>query len=272
MEYLPGLSLQELAERYGPLPPQRVIYLLRQACGALHEAHQVGLIHRDLKPPNIFAAYRGGQYDVAKLLDFGLVKPTKDEESPVLTREGAVTGSPLYMAPEQIMRTHPADARTDIYGMGAIAYFLLTGKPPFAGTDAMEVMIAHARDPVTPPSRVREGVPSDLEDVVMRCLEKDPGRRFQDAESLGIALSSCLDAGAWSAQQAAAWWQSHEPSVAATEAGDSHQEEATTALHGDDETPTLTARAVEMTVDPVSSATVDLSLSVAADEAGPEVR
>jgi serine/threonine-protein kinase len=271
MEFLPGLSLQELVDRHGPLPPERVIYLLSQACGALHEAHQVGLIHRDLKPPNIFAAYRGGQYDVAKLLDFGLVKPTKDEESPVLTREGAVTGSPLYMAPEQIMRTHPADARTDIYGMGAIAFFLLTGRPPFAGSDAMEIMIAHARDPVLPPSQIREEVPSDLEHVVMRCLEKDPARRFQDAESLGLALSSCAHAGAWSTQNAAAWWQSHEPSVAATHAGDS-QWQAPRPLPSDDETPTLTPSEVEMTVQPGSSATLDLSLSVAADEAGPERR
>jgi serine/threonine-protein kinase len=271
MEYLPGLSLQELVERHGPLPPERVIYLLHQACGALHEAHQVGLIHRDLKPPNIFAAYRGGQYDVAKLLDFGLVKPTKEEESPVLTREGAVTGSPLYMAPEQIMRSHAADARTDIYAMGAIAYFLLTGRPPFAGTDAMEVMIAHARDPVLPPSQHRAEIPGDLESVVLRCLEKDPARRYQDAESLAHALASRAGAVGWSAQQAAAWWQLHEPSLSGQGADDSYHSNVTIAVHPDDETPTLGASAVELTVQPVSS-TDDLALSVAADQAGPQRR
>ena len=181
MEYLPGLSLQELVDRHGPLPPERVIYLLRQACDALHEAHQMGLIHRDLKPPNIFAAFRGGQCDVAKLLDFGLVKPTRNEASPVVTREGTITGSPLYMAPEQIMQTHQADARTDLYGMGAIAYFLLTGQPPFYSDDPMTVMVAHAHDPVVPPSRLRPEVPDDLEKIVLRCLEKSPGARFQDA-------------------------------------------------------------------------------------------
>ncbi len=176
MEYLPGLSLQELVDRHGPLPPARVIYLLRPACDALREAHEAGLIHRDLKPPNIFAAYRGARYDVAKLLDFGLVKPTKDEESPVLTREGMVTGSPLYMAPEQVTRTYAPDARTDIYAMGGIAYFLLTGRPPFASSDSMAVMVAHARDPVVPPSQYRADVPADLEKVVLRCLEKNPKR------------------------------------------------------------------------------------------------
>ncbi len=211
MEYLPGLSLQELVDRHGPLPPGRIIYLLCQACDALREAHQAGLIHRDLKPPNVFSAYRGARYDVAKLLDFGLVKPIYDQESVVSTREGTVTGSPLYMAPEQVMRTHAADRRTDIYAIGAITYFLLTGRPPFLGNDSMAVMVAHARDPVVPPSQLRGDVPGDLEQVVLRCLEKKPEDRYQDAESLSRAFSACADAGTWSAMQAEAWWQEHEP-------------------------------------------------------------
>ncbi|APW60837.1 serine/threonine-protein kinase [Paludisphaera borealis] len=215
MEYLPGCSLQELVDRHGPLPAGRVIYLLRQACGALNEAHQAGLVHRDLKPPNIFAAYRGGQYDVAKILDFGLVKPIHDERSSVLTLEGVVTGSPLYMAPELIVRNHEPDARVDVYGIGAVAYYLLTGRPPFLGPDAMAVMIAHARDPVEPLSAVVPGVPPDLEEVVLRCLEKDPADRFQDVVSLARALEACSDADDWSAERAAAWWRTHQPIEAA---------------------------------------------------------
>ena len=153
MEYLPGLSLADLVERFGPMPPARVIYLLRQACDALREAHDSGLIHRDIKPANLMAAYRGGHYDVTKLLDFGLVKTLSEDESVHLSQEGTVAGSPLYMAPEQVMHNQPPDRRTDIYGLGAVAYFMLTGRPPFLGETAMEVMVAHARDPVTPPSQ-----------------------------------------------------------------------------------------------------------------------
>jgi serine/threonine-protein kinase len=263
MEYLPGLSLQELVERHGPLAPARIIYLLGHACGALHEAHRLGLIHRDLKPPNLFAAYRGGQYDVAKLLDFGLVKAIHDEDSPALTREGMVTGSPLYMAPEQIMRTHAPNPRTDIYGMGAIAYFLLTGRPPFVSTDAMEVMVAHARDPVVAPSKHRGDVPGDLERVVLRCLEKDPDHRYQDAQELARALFACEDAGGWSPAEAARWWREREPQVAdeidLQTREPAHPAEGTLAA---EDMPSLSASAVEMGTEPGSDDTAGLSLSM----------
>jgi eukaryotic-like serine/threonine-protein kinase len=278
MEYLPGLSLQQLVDRHGPLPPDRVIYLLRQACDALHEAHQMGLIHRDLKPPNIFAAFRGGRYDVAKLLDFGLVKPTRADSSPVLTREGTITGSPLYMAPEQIMQTHQADARTDLYGMGAIAYFLLTGQPPFDSTDAMTVMVAHARDPVVPPSRLRPGLPDDLEKIVLRCLEKNPGARFQDAQSLANALDSCTDAAGWSPEQAALWWQAHEPAASIQESMAEGSTELSTRLAvapaslSSDEAPTLGASSIELNVADSTADGHNLSLSIAEDQTRVERR
>jgi serine/threonine-protein kinase len=226
MEYLPGLSLQELIELHGPMPAARIIYLLRQACDALHEAHAVGLIHRDLKPPNIFAAYRGARCDVTKILDFGLVKATRpsvEVDSPVVTREGVVTGTPFYMAPEQVMRSQPPDARTDIYALGAIAYFLLTGRPPFVGEDSMSVMVAHARDPVVPPSQHKPGIPADLEAVVLRCLEKDPRMRFADAESLNQALAACADAAGWSAGKAEDWWRAFEPSILSEQEGPAPQ-------------------------------------------------
>jgi serine/threonine-protein kinase len=263
MEYLPGLSLQELVERHGPLAPARIIYLLGHACGALHEAHQMGLIHRDLKPPNLFVAYRGGQYDVAKLLDFGLVKATRDEDSPDLTREGMVTGSPLYMAPEQIMRTHAPNPRTDIYGMGAIGYFLLTGRPPFVSSDAMEVMVAHARDPVVAPSKHRGDVPEDLERVVLRCLEKNPDHRYQDAQELARALFACKDAGGWSPAEAARWWREREPRVAGEI--DLQTREPAPPAEGtvaEEDMPSLSASAVEMGTEPGADDTAGLSLSM----------
>ena len=142
------------------MPPGRVVYLLRQACNALTEAHQMGLIHRDLKPGNIFAAHQGGQYDVTKLLDFGLVKPVQtDPQLLDLSHDGSVKGSPLYMSPEQATG-RPLDPRCDLYAMGAVAYQILTGHPPFEGNTAVAVMVAHARDPVTPPSKHRPGLPS----------------------------------------------------------------------------------------------------------------
>jgi serine/threonine-protein kinase len=246
---------------------------LRQACDALHEAHQAGLVHRDLKPPNIFAAYRGARFDVAKLLDFGLVKPMKDEGSPVLTREGAVTGSPLYMAPEQVMRIHEPDARTDIYSMGGIAYFLLSGQPPFVSSDSMTVMVAHARDPVVPPSRIRADIPADLEKVVLQCLEKNPDRRYQNAEGLARALSACQAASSWTAELAAAWWQASEPQVCE---GEDHASSPRPALESVDLTqkdgtpPTLAASEVEAVFEPDSSLGTGLSVSVIEDDARPE--
>jgi hypothetical protein len=209
MEYLPGLSLADLVARFGPMHPGRVIYLLTQACDALREAHDVGLIHRDIKPANLMAAYRGGHHDVAKLLDFGLVKTLSEADSAHVSQEGFVVGSPLYMAPEQIMRDHPPDRRTDIYGLGAVAYFMLTGRAPFIADNAMAVMIAHARDPVTPPSRVRPGVPADLERVVLRCLAKNRDDRFPDTSALAEALESCADALNWSPEIAAEWWRAN---------------------------------------------------------------
>jgi serine/threonine-protein kinase len=209
MEYLPGLSLDVLLRRFGPMPPARVIYLLRQACEALHEAHEAGLVHRDIKPANLFAAYRGGRHDVAKLLDFGLVKTLSGGDGMQLSHEDTVAGSPLYIAPEQVVHTGPPDRRADIYSLGAVAYFLLTGHPPFMGQTPMEVMIAHTRDAVEPPSRLNPGVPADLEQVVLRCLAKRPADRYPDTPSLADALAACADASGWSPELAAAWWQAH---------------------------------------------------------------
>ena len=211
MEYLHGLTLDELVGRHGPMPPGRVIYLLRQACEALAEAHAADLIHRDLKPANLFAARRGRRYDFLKLLDFGLVEVVASRHEVGPSRTRTVSGTPQYMAPEQITGDRAVDRRCDLYALGGVAYTLLTGRPPFVGETATQVMNAHVHDPVVPPSRHRPDIPPDLEEVVLRCLAKDPDGRFQSAEELEMALSACTSANEWDARKAAGWWEEFEP-------------------------------------------------------------
>jgi serine/threonine-protein kinase len=192
MEYLPGPNLEELVRQQGPLPPGRAVHLLRQVCGSLAEAHAAGLIHRDIKPTNIISCQRGGRCDVAKLLDFGLARrldPAHDTLE--LTQEGAIAGTPQYMSPEQAAGGGALDARSDLYSLGSVAYFLLTGQPPFVRATAVQTLAAHLGEPVVPPSRLAAGLPSDLEAVVLRCLEKDAARRFPDAQALERALAAC---------------------------------------------------------------------------------
>jgi eukaryotic-like serine/threonine-protein kinase len=209
MEYLPGLSLQELVDMHGPLPPGRAIHFLRQLCGALKEAHSIGLIHRDIKPSNVIACQRGGVHDVAKLLDFGLVQDAGGFAigSDKLTMIGAILGSPNYISPEQATGRGQIDARTDIYSLGALAYFLVTGQTPFVRDTAMELLAAHMKDEVLPPRQVRPEIPQDLEDVIVMCLRKNPDERFADAESLDLALAACDAAEQWDAYRARDWWQ-----------------------------------------------------------------
>ena len=207
MEYLPGVSLHDLVYRYGPLPPGRVIYLLRQVCAALREAHSIGIIHRDLKPANIFIALRGGEADVAKILDFGLVKLTADADAVELTADRTISGTPAFMSPEQATGEGTVSPRSDIYALGAIAYFALVGRPPFEGTTAMSIMIAQVRDPVTPPSQFRDDVPEDLERVILRCLAKNPDDRYQDVRELSHDLSACSSAADWDEEKAERWWR-----------------------------------------------------------------
>ncbi len=208
MEYLPGLSLQELVTRHGPLPPGRAVYLLRQVCAALREAHAIGLVHRDIKPANLIAAQTGGMYDVAKLLDFGLVRsqtPSRDGHS--LTALGGIAGTPAFMSPEQAAGTVEIDDRSDIYSLGAVAYFLLTGRPPFIHSTSVETMAAHLSEQVESPRQLRPELPADLEQIVLRCLEKDPVKRFPDIAAVEEALASCACRDLWSSDLAADWWR-----------------------------------------------------------------
>lgn len=208
MEYLPGKSLGDLVEEHGPLPPERVIHFLRQCCRALREAHQLGLVHRDLKPANIFSAKVGGVCDVAKILDFGLVKQAAADSNKDALLKPTVTfsGSPLYMSPEQAEAYDEVDGRGDIYSLGAVAYYLLTGKPPFDGGSIIDVLMAHATKEAIPPSKVVLTIPADLEKTVLRCLEKNPKDRFQDVAALERALAACERADKWTDEMAEKWW------------------------------------------------------------------
>jgi serine/threonine-protein kinase len=207
MEYLPGLTLDELVRRHGPLPPERAVHFLRQMCLALREAHAIGLVHRDIKPSNIIVGERGGVADVAKLLDFGLVcAPGIEKGGEKLTQTDMLVGTPAYMSPEQATATD-VNARSDIYSLGTVAYFLLTGQPPFVGKTAVQVLAAHLHEHVQPLTAIRSDLPTDLEAVILRCMEKDPGQRFQSAEELEGALSQCTCAGRWEHRQAVQWWR-----------------------------------------------------------------
>jgi serine/threonine-protein kinase len=206
MEYLPGLSISDLVREYGQMPPGRIVYLIRQVCGALLEAHRLGLVHRDLKPANILVAILGGKCDVAKVLDFGLVKLSPESGAVQLTSDYTVSGTPQYMSPEQATASADVDGRADIYSLGGILYFMLTGRPPFEGSNPTELMISHARDAVVPPSKIRHDVPADLEAVVLRCLAKKASDRYEDAKALGLALAACQCAGDWNDEKAEAWW------------------------------------------------------------------
>lgn len=207
MEYLPGLSLQELVDRHGPLSPGRAIHFLRQLCAALREAHGVGLIHRDIKPSNVIASQRGGVHDVAKLLDFGLVQGIGlQAESDKLTIQGSILGSPPYISPEQALGKSQVDPRTDIYSLGGLAYFLVTGQAPFLRETAMELLMAHVHDRVLPPRELRPDLPSDLEEVILRCLSKSPNARYAEIQDLDDALADCADAKEWDHEQATHWW------------------------------------------------------------------
>lgn len=207
MEYLPGHNIGEVVEGYGVIPPARTVFLMDQVCGALAEAHGIGLVHRDIKPANIFCAYRGGVFDVVKLLDFGLAKPTMDKAPDAnLTLAGTITGSPLFMSPEQASGDEAVDARSDIYSLGAVMYYMLTGQPPFMSDNPLKVMIAHASQDVVPMRQINPELPVELDEIVTRCLEKDPDHRFQDVSSLRTALRELVLEDSWSSEQAAKWW------------------------------------------------------------------
>ena len=212
MEYLNGWDLERLVKEHGPLDPARVIHILVQVCGALVEAHALQLIHRDIKPANIVLTERIDEPDVVKVVDFGLVKTlaTNGAES----RSDAITGTPLYLSPEAIKTPEAVDARTDIYALGAVAYFLLSGCDVFRGDTVVEVLSRHMLEEPQPPStHTRKPLPADLEQLVLQCLAKDPAARPSSAAALRSALLACEDASRYDRDAAFAWWRAHRPEL-----------------------------------------------------------
>jgi serine/threonine-protein kinase len=211
MELLDGLDLETLVRQSGPLPPERVVYLLRQACHSLGEAHDRGIIHRDVKPANIYLCRLGREYDFIKVLDFGLVKYDQDE-SLLDTMKGSAdmtTGTPAYMAPE-MASGDPVDRRADLYALGCVAYWLLTGQMVFTAESPLKMLIQHIQATPIPPS-IRSGrpMPADLERLILRCLEKRPADRPATADEVLDELDRVDLAGAWDQRQARTWWESH---------------------------------------------------------------
>lgn len=219
MELLDGLDLEELIKRYGPLPWRRVVHIVAHACHSLMEAHETGLIHRDIKPANIFLCRLGRDTDFVKVLDFGLVKATRHAQYEAtqagLTQEGLFVGTPAYAAPELAKGAAVADARSDLYALGGVAFWLLTGRRPFLADSPIEMLIQHAREAPPPPSTCTGNeIPEALDRLILRCLAKSPADRPASADALAgdceLVLESTGQA-AWRREEAAAWWHDTHP-------------------------------------------------------------
>jgi serine/threonine-protein kinase len=213
MELLDGLDADALLRRFGPTPPERAIFLLRQVCHSLSEAQSLGLVHRDIKPANVFLCRYGEEYDFVKVLDFGIVRAVRDpaDSSPAQTQENAIDGTPAFMAPEQAMGAD-FDGRADIYATGCLAYWLLTGQFVFTAETPMGLLLKHAQAPPAPPSsRTGRSIPPALDDLVLSCLAKDPAQRPQSARELSLRLAEVEGASAWTQDRAREWWATHHP-------------------------------------------------------------
>ena len=220
MELLDGASVEAVVELDGPQSPGRVIRVMEMVAGGLAEAHSIGIIHRDIKPANIFLCRQGGELDIAKVLDFGLVKVVEGRQDANLTHEGVATGTPQFMAPEALSDPDNIDGRSDIYALGAVAYYMLTGEQVFTG-NVVEIIGHHLHTEPTPPSeRLGRELPVELEAVVMQCLAKDPDQRPDSAREMRERLAACFEIRRWRQADARAWWERNErvlrPEVAET--------------------------------------------------------
>jgi serine/threonine-protein kinase len=216
MELLSGRDLESLVREFGPVPADRVVFLLRQACHSLAEAHTRGLVHRDIKPANIYVCRMGLEYDFVKVLDFGLVKLRRrgPVQQTLTSMVDHTTGTPAYMAPEIILGEVNIDRRADVYALGCVAYYLLTGQLVFEGDTAMKVMLQHVQDRPVPPSQRSElPIPRELDDLVLACLEKDPKKRPRDAEALLAMAWQCRTCETWDQDRARTWWEGHLPEL-----------------------------------------------------------
>ena len=215
MEMLDGLDFDSLVNRFGPVPPARAVYLLRQACESLADAHEHGLIHRDVKPANLFTCHMGREFDFVKILDFGLVKVWQDgrhgdDTAQATPRLRDAAGTPAYLAPEVARGRPGVDERTDIYSLACVGYWLLSGQQVFQGGSASDIVAQHLREPPVPlSSRCEQPIPAGLEAVIMRCLEKDPAARPASMVELSDLLAACDLEDSWSAEDARQWWAQH---------------------------------------------------------------
>jgi len=217
MELLVGRDLETLVRDFGPLPAERAMFLLRQVCHSLADAHARGLVHRDIKPANIYVCRMGLDYDFAKVLDFGLVKFHGRQTAPgdsLLTAPQQTTGTPAYMAPEVILGDAAVDRRADVYAVGCVAYYLLTGQLVFEAETPMKMLMQHVQSrPVPPSQRTELPIPRELDDLVLSCLEKDPDKRPQNAEELFRMACGCTSCETWNQELAKLWWQTHLPDL-----------------------------------------------------------
>jgi eukaryotic-like serine/threonine-protein kinase len=212
MELLEGMDLEELVRRHGPVPAERAVHILAQTCRSLSEAHRAGLIHRDIKPANIFLTRAGDDVDVVKVLDFGLVKVGAVERDIKLSNAGTMLGTPAYIAPEMVLGDREIDHRADLYALGCVGYWLLTGLLVFDTDNRTRMLLDHAGTAPVPPSKRTElEIPGALEDVIMACLAKDPDARPQSAKELGTRLAAAVSTTAWTEERALAWWSLHAP-------------------------------------------------------------
>jgi serine/threonine-protein kinase len=199
-------------DEFGPQSPARVTHVLRQIAGALAEAHEIGLVHRDIKPANIILCERGHVQDIAKVFDFGLVKSVAgaNPDEPHLSQVNTLVGTPLYLAPEALLAPEEVDGRADLYALGAVGYYMLTGKPVFEGKTVMDIGAQHLHQAPVPPSvRLGAAVPPALEKLILKCLEKKATDRFQSAAALRDALESLEGLPLWTQVDARAWWNEH---------------------------------------------------------------
>ena len=212
MELLDGLDLEELVDKYGPVPAARAVHFLIQACDSLADAHHSGMTHRDIKPANLFLSRLGPSCDYINLLDFGLVQHEQlAQKSEKLTEEGTASGTPAYMAPEMVTQTD-VDSRADIYALGCVAYWLVTGKQVFEAESSVAVIVEHVKTAPTPPSdRTALPIPAELDAIIMKCLAKDPADRFQTTREVAAALREVPLPRAWDTDTADAWWELHTP-------------------------------------------------------------
>jgi serine/threonine-protein kinase len=221
MELLMGRDLESLVREFGPVPAARAGFLLRQVCHSLADAHARGLVHRDIKPANIYVCRVGLEYDFVKVLDFGLVKlnsqASREGIQTLMTADQRTTGTPAYMAPEIILGEASVDRRADVYALGCVAYYALTGQLVFEADTPMKMLLQHVQaEPIPPSQRTELPIPRELDELVLSCLQKDPNKRPQNAEVLLDMAVGCKTGDCWNQDLAKGWWSKHLPEFTAS--------------------------------------------------------